>query len=287
MPGYAEHDASGPVKLYPKTRCQPPRGVVPADPGNSRALAVFHRIIISTMKRSIFLLILTSLLTIAGCGNTNKPLHVMVVAGGHDFDTVEFVEMFRGISGITFDTVMQPRANRLIAEGRVAGYDAIVFYDMWNEAGEDVRNGYHSLPAEGTGLVFLHHSLAGYPDWEGFSSIIGGRYITPGSGADTSLHSTYRHDLQLEIGVIDPDHPVTRSVPDFRIRDEGYGNIMINPDVTLLLKTDHPDCAKYVGWTHIIEESRIVYLMSGHDRHAYTNENFQKLLRNAMMYVSQ
>jgi len=239
------------------------------------------------MKKTLFILSLASLLTIAGCGSSNNPLHVMVVAGGHAFDTVEFVDMFRGIPGITFDTVMQPRANRLIAEGRVDGYDVIVFYDMWNEADEQVRRGYHSLPAEGTGLVFLHHSLAGYPGWEGFSSIIGGRYITPGSRADTLLHSTYKHDLQLEIGVIDPDHPVTRSIPEFSILDEGYGNIMINPDVTLLLKTDHPDCAKYVGWTHTIEKSRIVYLMSGHDRHAYGNENFQKLLSNAMMYVSQ
>jgi len=240
------------------------------------------------MKNAVLSLLIAGSLFLAGCGNNQgKEPHVMVVAGGHAYDTAAFVEMFRSLPGITFDTVMQPRANRLIAEGKVEPYDVIVFYDMWNGADSGVREGYQELLEQGKGMVFLHHSLAGYPQWEGFRSIIGGKYYTPESGADSVLLSTYRHDINIGIRVTDPDHPVTSGVPDFRILDEGYGNISVDDDVVFLLEADHPDCYPGAGWTHQVGKSEIVYLMPGHDRHTYENEHYRSILGKAIVFAAR
>ncbi|MCF8225267.1 MAG: ThuA domain-containing protein [Bacteroidales bacterium] len=224
---------------------------------------------------------------LAACGkHGSETIKVMVVAGGHSFDTTEFVEMFQSLQGVDFDTIMQPRANQMISRGEVDQYDVIVFYDMWPGIDTDTREGYVNMLEDGKGIVFLHHSLVSYQHWDGFKEIIGGKYHTEASDVDPSGYSGYRHDITIPVGISDPAHPVTKEMDDFVILDEGYDNIEVNENVTLLLQADHPDCDQKVGWTHQIGNSRIVYLMQGHDRHAYENENFRILLSNAIRYVN-
>ena len=228
------------------------------------------------------------LLTAIGNGCNSAPddkLSVMVVAGGHSFDTLEFVEMFDSYFEFDIDTVMQPRANRLIGSDAVDDYDIIVFYDMWNSIDSTEKAGYYRLLDRGIGMVFLHHALGGYQQWDEFSKIIGGKYYMPGRNVDSSRYSTYKHDIEINIQVIRSDHPVTRNMADFTILDEGYGNIEVKDDVMVILKTDHEDCSENVGWFNTYGNSRIVYLMQGHDKHSYADENFITLLTNAMRFV--
>ena len=238
------------------------------------------------MNRFLYLIVLLFLLSFAysSCSRSGK-IHVMVVAGGHSFDTTEFVDMFRTFEGMTFDTVMQPHANEIIASGEAAKYDAIIFYDMWPEAEQQVREGYLKLARDGRGMVFLHHSLVSYQAWPEFRNIIGGKYFAEWSGEDSSLLSTYRHDIDIPVEVMDGDHPVNIGISNFTIHDEGYGNIQVNDDVKILLRADHPDCYPVIGWEHNFENSKIVYLMLGHDRKAYANDHFRLLLQNAIRYV--
>lgn len=225
---------------------------------------------------------------ISGCNTVIKPkLNLMVVAGGHSFDTLEFVQMFRDLSDFTFDTVMQPRANRMIAEGKVDKYDVLVFYDMWPSIDPEAKAGYYKLLEKGKGMVFLHHSIVSYQDWDEFHDILGGKYWSPDPNLDSSRYSSYAHDLDLEIKVVRSDHPVTRFVKDFSIRDEGYGNISMKSDAMVVLSTDHPECSKNVGWVNTYGNSMIVYLMLGHDKNAYQNEQFRTLVKNSIIFVNK
>ncbi len=52
---------------------------------------------------------------------------------------------------------------------------------------------------------------------------------------------------------------------DFEVIDEGYTNMELQPGLNYLLQTDHPQCDKYIGWEHKVNNSRVVYLMGGHD----------------------
>jgi type 1 glutamine amidotransferase len=243
---------------------------------------------IEKMKQTGTLLISIAILFMGlnGCNiNTGKQLNVMVVAGGHSFDTTEFVEMFSAMDEITFDTVMQPRANRMIAAGETGQYDVIVFYDMWSEADSAVRAGYQRLLEKGIGMVFLHHALAGYQQWVEYANIIGGKYHTPESYADSSMHSGFQHDIEMDVTVVRKDHPVTRGMQDFSILDEGYSNIEVKSDVMVLLTTDHPASSAEIGWVTTYRNSKLVYLMPGHDKQAYVNPNYRKLIANSIEFV--
>ncbi|MEX0986720.1 MAG: ThuA domain-containing protein [Bacteroidales bacterium] len=235
----------------------------------------------------IFLLVVLSLtLSFSGCNIADESgMKVMVVTGGHAYDTVEFEEMIGSFVGFDMEIVMQPSANQIIGSGAADKFEVIVFYDMWSEIDSVGKAGYNRLLDRGIGMVFLHHALVSYQQWDEFKDIIGGRYYTEESGVDTSMYSTFHHDIELNVEVSRNDHPVTRGVTDYTIQDEGYKNIGIRDGIMVVLTTEHDDCDPYVGWVNTYKNSKIVYLMGGHDKQAYANENFRKLLGNSIKFV--
>lgn len=115
--------------------------------------------------------------------------------------------------------------------------------------------------------------------------MVGGKYVMP-DHPDTSLHSGYAHDVDLRIELLDPTHPVTRGIDEFTIHDEGYYNILIKQEVHPLLGTKHPNCAPLVAWENRWQNSTCLYLMFGHDKQAYVNEQLKPLLQNSIQFLS-
>ena len=97
--------------------------------------------------------------------------------------------------------------------------------------------------------------------------------------------STYLHDVDFRVHVVSPDHPVTRGVSDFAIHDETYGGFSVNSDVTPLLTTTEPTSSPTICWTHSYGKGKVVYLELGHDRRAYANPNYVRLVTQAIQYV--
>lgn len=215
-----------------------------------------------------------------------KPESVLLVLGGHEYDTTEFFETFGSLDGVDFDSVSHPGAMELLASDQILNYDVVIFYDFIPDMDQSDSTVFLHLSNLGISMLFLHHSLCNFQGWEGYMQMVGGRYHTPGFGTDSLLLSDYRHDIQLEMQITDPNHPVTAGIEAFTIRDEGYSNIAYMPGITTLLETDHPDCSPITGWVNSYDRSTIVYLMLGHDKHAYSNEAFKKLLTNSIHWLS-
>lgn len=213
-----------------------------------------------------------------------KKLNILVITGGHGFDEKPFFEMFDSFQDITFTRLVQPEANTQLGTIDPKTYDAIVFYDMPKSIAEQDKSNYYNLLKLGKGLVFLHHSQCSYQDWEGYKTIVGGKYHEE---KNSPLSSTYQHDVTFTVKISDPKHPVTRGLKDFEILDEVYGNTEVLPGVTPLLTTDHPQSSKIIGWTHQIEKSRIVYIQPGHDKNAYQNAQYRQLVRQAINFVAR
>ncbi|MBA4408655.1 MAG: ThuA domain-containing protein [Bacteroidota bacterium] len=212
-----------------------------------------------------------------------KKLNVLIVTGGHDFDRKSFFEMFDSFQEISYTELKHPEANLQLGTISLKTFDAVVFYDMPKTISEAEKESYHKLLNTGNGLVFLHHSLASYQQWDEFKTIIGGKYHEE---QNIPASSTYQHEVNFRVKITDPKHPVTKGVTDFEIFDEVYGNTEVLPEVMPLLFTDHPQSSKIIGWTHQKENSRIVYLQPGHDKNAWFNPNYQKLVRQAIAFVA-
>lgn len=210
---------------------------------------------------------------------------ILVVTGGHNFDTTEFFDFFMNLENYDVDTVSQPWANEFLGSEEGQSYDAYIFYDMWKIIEEKHKNAYLDLTEKGKGLLFLHHSLVSNQNWDEFFNIIGGRYVAAETTTDTSRHSDYKHDLDLDIEILDPEHAVTNGLSNFTIHDEGYSNLELSANIHPLLGTDHPDCNSPLAWTNKYGNSDIVYLIFGHDKNAYADEDFQKLIYNSVDWI--
>ncbi len=215
----------------------------------------------------------------------NDTIKVLFVTGGHSYDTAEFIAMIDNMNSVESETALKPDAWKLLEEGKE--YDAIVFYDMWQDISEAEKAIFLKEFEKGTGMVFMHHSLGSHNQWPGYTKLIGGKFNLPEFTSETSLVSDYKHDIVLNVEITNRNHPVTMGVKDFEIQDEGYSNIEVLPAVYPLLKTSHPDCDEYIGWTQNVYNSRTVYLMGGHDKFAYENESFRTILENALHWTTQ
>ena len=234
------------------------------------------------VHKFLFITIL-ALIILAGC---DRPARILVVTGGHAFDTVEFFDLFSSLENTLFDTVSHPRALELLASNKIDRYQVLVFYDYLPEMQLSDSIIFRGLSQKGISMLFLHHALCNFQQWDGYSQMVGGKYIIPEFEPDSTLHSNYRHDMDIQVTVLDPNHPVTAGVDNFVIHDEDYSNIRVNKDVIPLLGTSNPDCAPLLGWVNQYQRSTCLYLMLGHDRQAYTNENLRLLLNNSIQWLS-
>ena len=214
-----------------------------------------------------------------------QPIKVMLITGGHSFDTVQFFEMFDAIETIEYKHFQQPKANAAIAAGRASDFDVLVFYDMWKTISEPEKAAYMKLTREGKPFLFLHHSLVSYQNWPGFEKIVGGRYIEKDSGVPAAEQSNYEHDVWVYIQS-SPNHPVTRGMGSFRLFDEVYGNYRVGEKVIPLLTTNHPKSTETIGWENRCNSSRIIYLQPGHDQRTFETAEYRNLLQQAIHYLA-
>jgi hypothetical protein len=180
---------------------------------------------------------------------------------------------------------MQPKANQKLANDLAKDYDVLVFYDMWKSISDTEKSAYLKLTQQGKPLLFLHHSIASYQDWPEFEKILGGKYVEKGKGVPVEDQSNYEHDVWVYTKV-ENYTPVTVGFKEPRFFDEVYGNVRISDDVMPLLKTSHPKSMEFVAWQHKYNNSQVVYLQPGHDYRTYANEEYRKLLLQAIKFLA-
>lgn len=252
-------------------------------------------------------------------GERGPAVHdVLVVTGGHPFEPEPFFALFDALDGIEWTGATTP----------TTGHDVVVFYDMpgftfTGDADDPVhltepspaqQETIEELIAAGTGLVFLHHAIAGWPTWHAYGDLIGGRFLyQPGRFQDRDLpDSGYLLDVEHTVEVVAPDHPVCAGVdPTFTLTDELYC-YPVDDSVAPLLRTTHPATADHffspdlairgrmhdrtgwthptgsdlVGWAKTAGASRVVYLQPGDGPAAYADPNYRRLVTNAIAWTA-
>jgi type 1 glutamine amidotransferase len=139
----------------------------------------------------------------------------------------------------------------------------------------------------GKPVVALHHSICAYDDWPEYWNIIGGKYFHKETEFNGKVYQpcSYIHDINFIVKVKDGSHPVTSGITDFPIFDETYKGYYVAEGVTPLLVTDEPSSSPVIGWTKKYGKSKIAVLQSGHDVPTFENENFRKLLKQAIEWA--
>lgn len=219
-----------------------------------------------------------SLLCLTACSNYSE-INVLVITGGHDYDRENFVKMFESFEDLNFTEAFLPEANQIYLSDSLSNYDVLVYYDLFQEITDEQKSAFLKMLDDGKGIVFLHHSIASFQDWDEFTKIRGGRY-----DLETS---TYADDQDLEVHIVNPKHPITRGMESFSLHDETYDLYTVNAEVEPLLTTEHEKSGRVLAWTNRYARSRIVYLQPGHDNNAYSDLNYRKLVRQSIDWVSR
>lgn len=223
-----------------------------------------------------------------GACSGGKTVKVLLITGGHGYDTVNFNLMMKKLP-VAYDHYAHPNAHEMLKAANVAKYDVVLLYDMPKEIAEEARQDFIAMLREGKGLVVLHHAFCSYDFWPEYTKIVGGRYHHfpwMKDGAEQAP-STYEHDVDLAVKVEDTGHPITKGIADFRIIDEVYGGTEILPTVHPLLSTDNPASGRLVAWTNAYANSRIATITLGHDRQSWENPAFTRLLSQAILWAAE
>jgi len=233
----------------------------------------------------LVVLLMTVIVLSANLLSAKSPIRILVVTGGHNYDKPTFNEMLNSLgANITSQVVEFPTAyDQFIPENR-GNYDVLVFYHMWQKITPEQEKVFAECIREGKPLVVLHHSICAFDGWPEYWNIVGGKYFhkpTTVNGKEYAACS-YVHDTRFTVIVAKKKHPVTKGVKDFEIFDETYKGYYVAKDVVPLLTTTEASSAPVIGWSHTYGKARVVTLQSGHATPTYQNENFRKLLKQAI-----
>ena len=244
------------------------------------------------MKTAIFLAFACAMAlpAIAGEGSASEdPLRVVVVTGGHSYDKEAFPALFEGHEGVEFIFSEQKDHSELFEDITGWDYDVIVFYSMTQNISEKRQQNFLKLMEEGVGVVALHHVISGFNKWPEFQKIIGARYLFEPIEKDGKQmpKSSYKHDMDIQVEVVDPNHPVTTGVSDFAIFDETYKGCVFEPDNHILLTTDNPNSDKTIGWVRTYKNARICSLEPGHGPSIFSNPQYKKLVAQAVKWTAK
>lgn len=223
------------------------------------------------------------------CYPSNAQDKILIVTGGKSFDSSSFYEIFHSFNDVYFDTASKPNVFSKFISEEINDYDVIIFYDTCQPISDNEKSQFLKLFENGIGIIFLHHSLVSHQEWEEYQKIVGGRYHHSPHLNEGKKYgpSTYKHDQEFIVRIIDKNHPVTKNMKDFKIRDEIYLNYQINENVIPLLTSDNCESGKYIGWANTYHNSKIIYLQLGHDHYAYENQNFRSLIRRSINWVKK
>ena len=250
---------------------------------------------------------------------------LLVLSGGHPYEAEPFAGLLASFTGWTVTHLIHPEAETAIAEGAAQDAAAILFYDMPGYRFEDgkaatrppsftYRRAIADHFARGGGAVAMHHAIAGWAEWPEWAEMVGGRFLYAPGEANGAAHldSGYRHEVQYDAIVLDPEHPVTAGLPSrFPLCDElylapawGAAKPLLRADHAFVRDNfysaaqavagqmfsntgwDHRPETDLIAWEKPVGAGRLVYLQPGDGPAAYADPNFRRLLANALAYVA-
>lgn len=153
----------------------------------------------------------------------------------------------------------------LASPGLTAAYDLLVNLTTGRRLTPAQEAGLLGFVRGGRGLCGIHNATDTFKDSAAYISAIGGRF----------LHHPPQLDIEVEF--VDADHPVTRGLPAFRLRDELYIMEWDPGRVHLLAETrSHEGRAVPLAWVREEGAGRVFYLSLGHNRSTYDVPEFRE-----------
>jgi type 1 glutamine amidotransferase len=214
-------------------------------------------------------------------GNGNIPEHKREYPPWiHDFQNDLVVEILKKTvkADVTEDlSILRP--------DRLAQYDLIISNSLFLTPNKEQLQALQDFVAEGKSYLTLHCGLLSLLNWHEYERFIGGIFI----GGPSSVPHRFKVVTEnVEFwGYKYPfrkssDHPVSKVVDDFVIKDELYHFQPSIPDFHALARAENLP----VMWWHPVGKGKVMSLTLGHDEEAKNNPGYQQLLINGVRWLT-
>jgi hypothetical protein len=257
------------------------------------------------------------------------PLRLLVLTGGHRVDLDALLGMVQALSqdrGWLWAHAVQPAAQRWLDPRREGAWDAVLCHDLPGlhlRRGEpprpvgpepEVARALTGLLERGVGIVATHHSLAGWPAWDGWADTLGGRFhYAPGTLHGRPWPSSGTRITSYTARVVAPEHPVCEGIGQVTLTDELYCCPVLEDRVVPLLRHDadtaagsfvstyehvlhgeasapdctgHPPASDLVAWATSAAASPVVYVQPGDSAATFGVPGYRRLIGNAVDWVA-
>ena len=175
-----------------------------------------------------------------------------------------------GRDAIWFDYFTQPDC--LNAE-TLAHYDAVMLYANHEKMKPEQFEALNGFVESGHGFLPIHCASACFGNEPRFIALVGGRFRAHQTGV-------------FKATIVDKTHPIMQGVNEYETWDETYVHDQFNTAGRMLL-AERVEGEHREPWAWVREhgKGRVFYTASGHDERTWQNADFQKMLRNAIVWA--
>jgi uncharacterized protein len=262
-------------------------------------------------------------------GEGGRPTRVLLVTGGHRVDLDALLGMVAALAAErnwVWAHAVQPSAQDWLAPRHAGAWDALLLHDL---PGLHLRRGEPPRPRgpapeearalvglleRGVGVVATHHTLAGWPAWDGWADALGGRFhYAPGTLHGRAWPSSGTRITPYTARVVAPDHPVCAGLGEVPLTDELYCCPVFEERVVPLLRHDadvspsrfvstyehvlhgedaapdctgHPPASDLVAWATTAANSPVVYVQPGDSGATFAVPGYRRLIGGAVDWVA-
>ena len=225
------------------------------------------------MKKFPLLTLLIAFVLSVTASALDRPIRVLFL--GHESEHhnsakyLPYLMANFGREAIYFDYFTQPEC--LNAE-TLAHYDAVMLYANHGTMKPEQFEALNGFVESGHGFLPIHCASACFGNEPRFIALVGGRFKEHQTGVFTAA-------------IVDKAHPIMAGVNEYETWDETYVHDQLNTTGRKLL-AERVEGAHREPWTWVREQGkgRVFYTASGHDERTWKNADFQKMLRNAIIW---
>jgi len=161
----------------------------------------------------------------------------------------------------------------ILAGGKLDSYDVCILAITVGELTDEQEQSLVDFVEEGKGLFCIHSATVVNEQHTKYINLIGGRFT----------HHSHYHEFPVKIE--DKEHPITNGVDDFKITDELYVLDREPEGADILATAVWEDKVQPLVYTKSYGKGKVLYNALGHDRAAYENPAFQKLVIQGLKWI--
>ncbi len=175
-----------------------------------------------------------------------------------------------GREAIWFDYFTHP--DQCLNSETLSHYDAVMLYANHGQIKPEQFAALNTFVEEGHGFLPIHCASACFKNDPRFAALVGGEFKSHGTAT-------------FQPRILAPEHPVFEGVHGYETWDETYVHAGLNEKGRKLL-AERVDGDHREPWTWVREQGhgRVFYTASGHDERTWSNSDFQRMLRNAIVW---